>query len=299
MDDTVVADVRRFNRTVTQRVGALHDQYLARDRPLGEARVLWEIGEQGCDVRGLRTRLDLDAGYLSRLLRSLEAGGLVTVGTSAGDGRVRTVHLTKKGRAERAVLDRRSDALARSLLDPLSDAQRERLVAAMNEVGSLLTTALVQIDVVDPARRPAQHCLHEYFAELNRRFDAGFDPTRTRPAELTEMRPPAGLFLVASLRGEPIGCGGLKFHGDDPAEIKRMWVSPAARGLGVGRRLLNELEHRAAADGCHAVRLDTNRNLAEAIAMYRSGGYAEVPAFNDEPYAHHWFEKHLDPAVRS
>ncbi len=207
MDDTVVADVRRFNRTVTQRVGALHDQYLARDRPLGEARVLWEIGEHGCDVRGLRTRLDLDAGYLSRLLRSLEAGGLITVGTNANDGRVRTAYLTKKGRAERAVLDRRSDALARSLLDPLSDAQRDRLVAAMNEVGSLLTAALVEIDVVDPAHRHAQQCLREYFAELDRRFDTGFDPDQTRPAELNEMRPPAGLFLVASLRGEPIGCG--------------------------------------------------------------------------------------------
>jgi DNA-binding MarR family transcriptional regulator/GNAT superfamily N-acetyltransferase len=298
MDDTVVARVRQFNRTVTQRVGALHDQYLARDRPLGEARLLWEIGEHGCDVRVLRTRLDLDAGYLSRLLRSLEADQLVTVGASATDRRVRTAQLTRKGRAERAVLDRRSDALARSLVAPLTDRQRERLVAAMGEVESLLTSALVEIDAVDPASRAAQHCLREYFGELDRRFETGFDPAQSLPCDLSEMRPPAGLFLVASLRSEPVGCGALKFHGDEPTEIKRMWVAPVARGLGVGRRLLTELEHRAAVAGSRTVQLETNRTLTEAIAMYRSSGYREVRAFNTEPYAHHWFEKRLDDGGR-
>src|SRR3954463_10872473 len=107
-----VEQVRRFNRTVTQRVGALNDHYLARDRPLGEARMLWEIGADGCDVRILRARLGLDSGYASRLLRSLEAAGLVTVTASPRDARVRTARLTKKGRTERVLLDRRSDALA-------------------------------------------------------------------------------------------------------------------------------------------------------------------------------------------
>jgi ribosomal protein S18 acetylase RimI-like enzyme len=226
------------------------------------------------------------------LLRSLETAGLVTVGANADDRRVRTARLTKKGAAERAVLDRRSDALAASLLEPLSDAQRERLVAAMAEVERLLTAALVVIDVTDPAHHHAQHCLREYFAELDRRFETGFDPSRSLPAHLDEMRAPAGRFLVASLRGEPVGCGALKFHGTEPAELKRMWVAPAARGLGVGRRLLSELEGRAFSSGNPVVRLDTNRALTEAIAMYRATGYREVDAFNDEPYAHHWFEKH-------
>jgi DNA-binding MarR family transcriptional regulator len=255
--------------------------------------VLWEIGDDGCDVRALRTRLDLDAGYLSRLLRSLEAGGLVAVGANAVDKRVRTAYLTKKGRAERAVLDRRSDALACSLLAPLTVPQRDRLLAAMGEVSSLLTAALVEIDAVDPAHHHAEHCLHEYFAELNRRFDTGFDPARTRPVELNEMRPPAGVFMMATLRGEPVGCGVLKFHGPEPTEVKRMWVAPSARGLGVGRRLLATLEQRAASAGSGTVRLDTNRSLVEAIAMYRAAGYKEVDAFNDERYAHHWFEKQL------
>lgn len=304
MDDSATAQVRRFNRTVTQRIGALHANYLGGGRPLGEARVLWEIGEQGRDVRALRARLDLDSGYLSRLLRSLEAADLVTVSASDDDKRLRTVRLTKKGRAERALLDERSEALARTLLDPLTDTQRDRLVAAMGEVARLLTGALVEIDAVDPAQPGAQHCLREYFAELDRRFDTGFDPAGSRPFRLDEMRSPAGTFLVASLHGDAIGCGALKFHGAEPigteraaglkwAEIKRMWVAESARGLGVGRRLLTELERRAAERGHGTVRLDTNRALTAAIAMYRSAGYHEVDPYNDEPYAHHWFEKRL------
>jgi DNA-binding MarR family transcriptional regulator/GNAT superfamily N-acetyltransferase len=255
--------------------------------------VLWEIGSDGCDVRRLRSRLDLDSGYLSRLLRSLEADALITVGPSPADRRVRTARLTRKGAAERALLDRRSDELARSLVEPLTDAQQERLVTAMADVELLLTAALVDVGPVDPAHPNAQHCLHEYFAEIDRRFDTGFDPARSRRAEPEEMRPPRGVFLIASLRGEPIGCGALKFHDAEPTEIKRMWVAPSARGLGVGRRLLAELERQAAAEGSDTVRLDTNKVLTEAIAMYRSAGYREVDPFNDEPYAHLWFEKRL------
>ena len=112
MDSRLVGEVRRFNRTVTQRIGALNDAFLARGRPLGQARVLWEIGPGGSDVRALRSRLDLDSGYLSRLLRSLEQDGLVAVERSGSDGRVRTARLTPRGLAERAVLDRRSDDAA-------------------------------------------------------------------------------------------------------------------------------------------------------------------------------------------
>jgi ribosomal protein S18 acetylase RimI-like enzyme len=93
------------------------------------------------------------------------------------------------------------------------------------------------------------------------------------------------------LRGEPAGCGALKFRPGASAEVKRMWVSPAVRGLGLGRRLLAELETQAAAYGVRVLRLETNQALAEAVALYRSAGYREVPAFSDEPYAHHWFEK--------
>jgi len=289
----MIEQVRRFNRAVTQRSGALEDAFLARGRPLGQARVLWEIGPDGCDVRDLRARLGLDSGYLSRLLRALEQDGLITVGASEADGRRRSARLTVQGQAERGEYDRRSDDAAAALLGPLSGRQRERLVAAMAEVERLLAAAAVEIGVRDPADPDARRCLRAYEDELSARFDAGFDPARSNSAADHEMTPPAGLFLVATLHGEPAGCGALKFHGEDPAEVKRMWVSPAVRGLGLGGRLLAELEAQAARHGVRVLRLETNRVLAEAISLYRAAGYREVPAFNDEPYAHHWFEKEL------
>jgi len=288
-----VGEVRSFNRLLTERVGALNDHYLARGRSLGESRLLWEIGVEGSDVRRLRSRLGLDSGYLSRLLRSLEAARLITVEPHVDDRRVRTVKLTRAGRAERDLLDRRSDELARSFLEPLSEAQRQRLVAAMAEVERLLTAALVEVKVVDPSHRDAQFCVREYFAELAERFDAGFDPALSIAAEAGDLRPPAGVFLLATLRAEPVGCGALKYHGGEPTELKRMWVARSARGLGIGRRLLHELERRAVSEGTRVIRLETNKNLTDAISLYRSAGYREVDAFNDEPYAHHWFEKRV------
>ena len=291
MDETATRQVRSFNRSVTQRIGALQDEYLARGRPLGASRVLWEIGDDGADLRVLRARLQLDSGYLSRLVRSLEQDGLVGVEPGSPDKRVRTVRLTDAGRAERELLDRRSDELASSLLVALSETQRERLVEAMGVVERLLTAGLVEVDVADPASTAARFCIESYFAELDRRFDAGFDPSQSISADAAELTEPAGLLLVARLRDEPIGCGALKLK--EPAEIKRMWVAETARGLGVGRRILSELERRARDRGVGIVRLETNRTLREASSLYRSAGYVEVEAFNDEPYAHHWFEKRL------
>jgi DNA-binding MarR family transcriptional regulator len=294
MLDEAVGQVRSFNRLVTQRVGALNDHYLSRGRPLGEARLLWEIGQDGSDVRQLRARLDLDSGYLSRLLRSLEAAQLVSVEPADDDRRVRSVRLTRAGLAERELLDRGSDQLARSFLEPLSESRRERLVAAMAEVERLLTGSLVEVRAIDPADPAAQMCLREYFAEIDRRFESGFDPSvSVPPEELDELRHPNGVFVVATLRSEPVGCGGLKFHDGEAADLKRMWVAESVRGLGIGRRLLSELEARAAAAGARAVRLETNKSLTEAISLYRSSGYHEVEAFNDLPFAHHWFEKEL------
>jgi DNA-binding MarR family transcriptional regulator/GNAT superfamily N-acetyltransferase len=288
-----VQQVRQFNRTVTQRVGALNDTFLTRARPLGQARLLWEIGPDGAFVRELRSRLGLDSGYVSRMLRSLEADGLIAVSVSSADARARTVALTAAGRAERATLDRLSDEAAAAILAPLSARQRTRLEAAMAQVEQLLSASMVQVARVGPREPAALFCLNAYFAELTQRFDAGFDPARSISAQDSELTPPAGLLLVATLRGDPVGCGALKFHPGAAAEIKRMWISPAVRGLGLGRRMLADLEDRARAAGAPMTRLETNRALTEAIALYRASGYREVPAFNDEPYAHHWFEKAL------
>src|SRR5262249_51812858 len=293
MHEEMIGQVRSFNRTVTQHVGALNEEFLARHRPLGQARLLWEIGSDGAgtDVRQLRSRLDLDSGYLSKLLRSLEADGLVVVERSEADGRVRTAHLTASGAAERAELDRRSDEAACSILGPLSGPQRTRLVAAMAEVERLLTASAIRVITADPQDRAARAAMAAYFGELARRFERGFNPALSISADDTELRPPAGLLLLATLRAEPVGIGALKFHADGPAEVKRMWVAPTVRGTGLGRRLLAELEARAAERGVVTLRLETNQAVREAISLYRSAGYREVAAFNDEAYAHHWFEK--------
>jgi DNA-binding MarR family transcriptional regulator len=293
MADASIEQVRRFNRTVTQRVGALSDRFLARDRPLGEARMLWEIGSDGCEVRTLRNRLDLDSGHASRLLRSLEAAGMVRVAPSAADGRIRVASLTRAGLKERALLDERSDELAASMLEPLDAEHRERLVGAMRTVERLLTHAAVEIREVDPTHPDARQCFRAYFAELDRRSESGFDPDAGISAEPNELTPPAGCLLIAYLHAEPVGCGAVKHHPAEPSEIKRMWVAEAARGLGLGRLLLEELETRVADSGASMARLETNRALVEAIALYKSAGYREVPAFNDEPFADHWFEKAL------
>jgi DNA-binding MarR family transcriptional regulator/GNAT superfamily N-acetyltransferase len=288
-----VARVRSFNRTVTQRVGALNDRFLARDRPLGEARVLWEIGPEGCEVRTLRNRLDLDSGHASRLLRSLESAGMVRVEPSPADRRIRIARLTRRGRAERALIDRRSDRFASELLAPLAPVQRERLLEAMRTVERLLTSAAVEIAPVDPNHPDARQCLRAYFAELDRRSERGFDPAAGVSAEPHELTPPAGCMLLARLHGEPIGCGAVKHLPGGPSDIKRMWVADAARGLGLGRRMLAELEALVTASGATVARLETNHELVEAISLYRSAGYREVPAFNAEPYADLWFEKRL------
>jgi DNA-binding MarR family transcriptional regulator len=280
---TAIARVRRFNRRVTQRAGALEAAFMGLDRPLGAARVLWEIGPEGCEVRELRHRLGLDSGYLSRLLRGLEAAGLVTVAPAAADRRRRLATLTAAGRAERAELDARSDEVARGMLAQLSPEQQDRLVEAMGTVERLLAAGEVELRAVDPEHPDARRCLAAYFAELDARSDGAFDPATSRPAH-------PDLLLLAYRGEEPVGCGGVTHHGDW-SEVKRVWVAPGARGLGLARRLMVALEADAAREGAAVVRLDTSRHLTEAMTLYRSLGYREVPAFNDEPFADHWFER--------
>ena len=294
IDASAIAGVRAFNRAVTARIGVLQDHYLGSARSLGSSRVLWEVDGDGVDVRDIRQRLELDSGYLSRLLRSLEREGLVTVEGSAGDSRVRSVRPTEAGRTERAELDRRSDELAASLLAPLSDGQRTRLVDAMDTVMRLLDAGLVEVEPADVTSDDARRCLAAYYDELARRFPDGFDAGQSLHPDMHEFTEPAGLFVLARLHGRAIGCGGVLFQGDGSAYLKRMWVDEAVRGMGVGRRILEVLEQAAREHGAASAVLETNATLTEAIAMYRKAGYVEVEPFNDEFYADLWFEKPLE-----
>jgi DNA-binding MarR family transcriptional regulator/GNAT superfamily N-acetyltransferase len=293
MPDDAIAQVRRFNRLVTRRVGALDQSYLSRGRPLGEARLLFEIGSGIVAVRDLRAALGLDSGYVSRLLRALTAEGLIEIAQQRGDARVRRVALTGKGRAEVAAYDRLSDDLARSFLAPLAPPERECLLAAMAKVERLLRAGAVVVALEPAGSADAVWCLDAYYRELARRFDAGFDPARGKPVGAEDMTPPKGWFFLARLDGRPVGCGALVRLGEEDGEIKRVWTAPEARGLGVARRIVGALEATARQADLMTLKLDTNRALKEAHALYRTLGYAEIARYNDNPYAHHWFEKRL------
>lgn len=288
--------VRRFHRLVAQRAGVLEERFLGRDRPLGASRLLFEISAEGASLRDLRARLGLDSGYLTRLTQSLVAEGLAELDVDPQDERVRSVRLTEAGLAELREIDRRSDEVAVGLLATLTAAQRIRLVDAMEEVHRLYSLATLVIEPADPNGAEARWCLARYYEELASRFESGFDAANSTVADPSAFSPPHGLFLVGTIDGRPVACGALKLMGGGVAYLKRMWVDGSARGLGLGRRLLAALERASADLGCGVIQLETNRALSEAIALYRSAGYREVAPFNDEVYAHHWFEKRLDGA---
>lgn len=299
MSDPDIRRVRSFNRLVSQTIGALQESYLGRDRPLSEARLIFEIGLSGTDVKELRARLGLDSGYLSRLLRSLELQGLATTPQSPADKRIRRAKLTRAGKAELKELNKRSDGLARSILNPLNASQRAKLIEAMGDVERLLTASAVTIDAETPRCPDAQYCLDAYFRELSERFESGFDPLQSDSPTSDEFVPPDGIFLVVRLFGKPVGCGAFKRIGPRIAYLKRMWIAPDVRGLGLGKRLLRALEDHARLAGYRKVRLETNKTLTQARQLYRRSGYGEIGAFGDEKYAHHWFEKTLrSPAAR-
>ncbi|WFE19973.1 GNAT family N-acetyltransferase [Solwaraspora sp. WMMD937] len=288
-----IQTIRAFNRDVTERLGVLEDRYLARDRPLSLDRLLWEIGTEGIEVRELRSRLGLDSGYTSRQLRALEQEGLVVVSPSEHDSRVRRATLTPSGLAELAVLDRLSDELVGTILAPLTERQRDELATATETVRRLFTASTVAIAAADPSSEPARRAVDAYRRTLDDRFDGGFRPDRAVPTADDALRPPSGLFLLATLKDSPVGCVAVTRVDDTSAEIRRLWVSSELRGLGIGRRLLAAAEEAAASLGAGVVRLDTNRTLTEAIGLYRAAGYDEAAPFNDQPYAHHWFVKSL------
>lgn len=288
-----IAQVRRFNRLVTQRAGALDDQFLGRDRPLGESRLLYEIGPAGADLRDLRRRLGLDSGYVSRLIRTLQRKGFVRVRRGTADQRVRQAHLTAAGRREVREMSQRSDEAAAALLTTLPSPLRTRLVTAMAEVHRLLQLAGLRIGRIDPASPDARWCVSQYFEELDRRFESGFDPAASLSADDRELIPPAGAFLLASVDGQPVACGAVKTIAPAVGSLKRMWVADTVRGLGIGRHMLEALEDEARGLGLTTLRLETNHTLPEAIGLYRSAGFREVARLNADPYAHHWFEKRL------
>lgn len=290
MTPTPIARIRRFNRAVTTEIGVLDASFLGRGRPLGAARVLNAIGPDGTEVTAIRDYLNLDKGLLSRLLKGLEDEGLVTLTTDPQDGRRRIARHTAKGAEEYARYEDLSNDRAERLL--ADHPRSEALLSAMDLIASALGRNRIEIVAADPRSDDARYCLSEYYAELARRFSQGFDVSLSRDPDAAAMTHPTGAFLLAMSDGLPIGCVGLKGPGP-VAEVKRLWVSPSARGLGLARRLMEETEAQARALGMTTLQLDTNSALPEAVALYRNSGWTEIDRFNDDPYPDVFFEKHL------
>ena len=286
-----VSRVRRFNRAVTSAVGALDTSFLGRGRPLGAARVLNAIGHGRTDVGDIRDYLGLDSGLMSRLLRSLEDEGLIETTAHGDDARRRIAKLAAAGKREFNAYEAISNRQAKDFL--AHHTQREALLSAMDLIASALGRDGTALQEMDPRSDEARYCLGEYYAELARRFKQGFDVKLSRDPDAKDMVRPRGSFIVAMSDGLPIGCVGLKGSSSGFAEIKRLWVAPSARGLGLGRRLMDAAEKAARELGITVLRLDTSSALAEAGQLYRRTGWTEIPRFNDDPYPDLFFEKRL------
>ena len=288
-----IATLRRFNRSYTQRIGVLSESYLGAGRPLGPSRLLFEVGATGARVSELRRRLGLDSGYLSRLLRQLEQDDLITVTPDPIDRRQRMVALSAAGRREWRRLDRRSEDVARRIVDPLTTRQREDLAVALATAERLLRAATATFEHIDPRAPAAGEALAQYFGELDARFPTGFDVGAAGGEDLAALGPPDGAFVLVATDATTIGCGAVQRIDDRTADIKRMWIHPDWRGLGLGARLLVHLEDTARGLGRTRAVLDTNATLREAISMYERGGYHAIERYNDNPYAQRWFAKEL------
>ncbi|KAA2316974.1 GNAT family N-acetyltransferase [Pseudooceanicola sediminis] len=300
MSHDPVARFRRFSRAVTTEVGALDHSFLGRGRPLGAARVLNAIGHGMTEVSEIRDYLGLDSSLMSRLLRSLESEGLVHTAPHPDDARRRIAHLTPRGEGEFTAYEALSNSRAQALL--ARHPKPQALLAAMDLVASALGRDRIALVEDDPRSDVARHCLSEYYGELGRRFARGFDVSLSRDPDAADMTRPRGTFLLALSDGLPLGCVGLKGsagsraeHAPRIAEVKRLWVSPAARGLGLARDLMTRLEQDARDLGYSHLRLDTNSALPEAVQLYRASGWSEIARFNDDPYPDLFFEKQIQP----
>ena len=284
--------LRRFNRLLTRRIGLLDERYLGSPLPFAQARLLYEIALLApLGTHHLRRLLAVDAAALSRGLAGLLARRLVRRRTDVANARQRIVDVTPRGRRLLGTLDGRASARFGAMVDRLLAADRSRLAAAVDEARRLLIGAVVRIE-----RRPAAHpdvaaAQAAYLGEVARRLGHPLDPWNQRPIA------PATAFLVVDGR-RPVGCGALRRIAPGVGEIKRMWLHPDARSLGLGKRLLDALESAAAAAGDREIRLDTNAALGAAIALYEAAGYRRIARYNDNPDATHFYAKRLVPRRR-
>lgn len=287
-----IARLRRFNRAVTKEVGALDSSYLGLGRPLGAARVLQLLRPEGRDIAEIRSKLGLDSGLLSRLLRGLEEEGLLALETDAQDRRRRIAKVTPAGQAERARYEALGLAHAQKMFARAGSRQSE-VIAAMDLIATVMLQDQVEIRAADPDSPEALACLRAYYDLLCAKIEGVTPEMLTLPlSDSPKYRAPLGNFLIAWSDDLPIGCVSLRPLGQGVAEVKRLWVDPQARGQGLGRRLMRGIESEARALGYREMKLDSNTALSEAIALYRSDGWQDIPKYSGFP-SNLWMGKRL------
>jgi DNA-binding MarR family transcriptional regulator/GNAT superfamily N-acetyltransferase len=280
---TQIEAVRRFSRFYTRRIGVLEEGLLRSPFPLPEARVVYELAQvEGIRATALAERLRLDAGYVSRLLGRLEEAGVVVREVSEEDGRVRVVTLTKAGRAAFAKLDRTSrDEVARMLAD-VPDARRNQLVQALATAEEILgdepTSPAIVLRPPEPgdlgwmiqsqsrwyaATRGWGAEFEALTAQIVANFLEGFDPAREH-------------CWIAEADGINVGAVLVCAHSETVAQLRMLWVDPAARGRGIGRLLVAGCTRFARSAGYESIMLWTNRGLDAARRIYEHEGYRLV-----------------------
>jgi DNA-binding MarR family transcriptional regulator/N-acetylglutamate synthase-like GNAT family acetyltransferase len=288
-----ISAVRQFNRFYTAKLGLLRRRHLDGDFALTEARILYEIGASaGITASALRQILELDAGYISRLLSSLTRRKLVRQSTSDADAREKLLSLTATGRNAVARLDQQSTMQIEKMLAHLTAADREAMVAALVRVRSILEPGKpeVRIERIRASSEEAIAILREY-------YEAVHVVQRDTLAGVQKMlKVPASGMWLANLADEVVGCVVLRNLDLIPhaAECKRLYVRPAARGNRIADRLLDVMEAFARTQGIEWIYLDSYDDLKAAIALYERRGYERCERYNDNPQATLFMRKHLD-----
>jgi DNA-binding MarR family transcriptional regulator/GNAT superfamily N-acetyltransferase len=294
-----VAAVRAFNRFYTGRLGILGEGFLRTPHSLTEARVLYELGHRDfVEVAELRRELEIDAGYLSRLLSRLEEQALVTRERSAEDGRRQRVRLTEHGVDAFAELDRRSAAEIGELLEGLGEERQRRLVAAMQAIAGLLDDdPRADATVVLRPPHPGEYgwIVHRHGAQYAEEYgwDETFEALVARiVADYAEHHDPKReAAWIAEVDGEPVGCVLCVRKDDATAQLRLLLVDPRARGRGIGGRLIDQCLRFARRAGYEQIVLWTNDVLHDARRLYERAGFELVESGEHHAFGHDLVEQ--------
>jgi DNA-binding MarR family transcriptional regulator/GNAT superfamily N-acetyltransferase len=280
-DDAAIAEVRAFNRFYTNVIGLLRGKYLGTPYSLTEARLLFELAQRDAsEVTDLRRVVDIDPGYLSRILARFASDGLITRQRSAADGRRQVIRLTATGHSTVAGLDARSAEQTRDMLAEVHGDDRRRLLEAMREITEILTGSPRPRGYLLRAPRPGdmgwvvQRNGAIYAEEFG--WDASYEALVARiVADYVENRDPdAEAAWIAEVDGAPAGCVFCVREDAATARLRLLLVEPWARGLGIGARLVDEVLRFARQAGYARITLWTNDVLADARRIYQRAGFS-------------------------